>query len=87
MVSGNGAWPAHIINVSTGGALVAVVDENGLQQEDKITLHVELPSGSNVYFNGTIVHLKEHFVGVAFGPDNELLPNKLQELIDHADSS
>ena len=74
-------YPAHILNISYKGALVAVLDDHELESGSEIKLHIEMESGENVWMSGDIAHTKDHFIGLACRPAEEEDTRNLAELL------
>lgn len=58
-------WPAHLLNISDAGALVAILSHHSLSNEDRIDLEIELEDGS-LTLKGSIAHLKQHYLGLKY---------------------
>lgn len=71
LVDGEGTWPAHLINISAEGALIAVTEPHPLHVSDAIELTVKLNKGVNLLLDGTVVHVKDHYVGLRCKTRNE----------------
>jgi len=56
------------MNISNGGALLAVVDDNSIKLRNPMNLSVEMSEDGSTSFSGVVVHLKKHYVGIAFDP-------------------
>ena len=54
----------HLINLSRGGALVALLMEHDFDQSDRITLEIELGGDESAKMCGYIIHQKDHFIGL-----------------------
>lgn len=74
-------YPAHILNISYKGALVAVLDEHDLTSGQDIKLHVEMETGENVWMAGNVAHTKDHFIGLACKPNEDDDTRNLAELL------
>ena len=79
------SWPAHLLNISENGALIAVLCFHGLSTGDQIELTIELDAQEDIELLGHIAHIKEHYVGIRcepLGPENRQL---LTDLINNAE--
>lgn len=60
-----GSCDAHLINLSEGGAMVAVIDPHSLKAGDAVWLRTELPNGIQVTMEGRVAHVNEHMLGLS----------------------
>lgn len=74
-------FPAHVLNISYKGALIAVLEDHDLQSGQTIKLHLEMESGENVWMSGKVAHTKDHFIGLACKPSDEEDTRNLAELL------
>ncbi len=57
------AYPTHLLNISSKGALIAVIDEHRLSTGQDITLQIDGDDGS-FELVGQIVHMNDHYIGL-----------------------
>lgn len=82
--SSQASIPAHIINLSNTGALIAVLDDHKLQDLEPVQLQVELQDGEIALLSGTVIHRKAHFIGLKCTPDSEADADKLVRFLAEA---
>jgi len=81
---GNQQWETHLLDMSVSGARLALLDEHLLKAGDHVSLIVATDeislageSYQQIHLQGTLVHLREHLLGVAYEPasprDEQLL--------------
>lgn len=75
-------WPVFVINLSYSGALIAILDNHQLEEEESITLHLELEHAGRVIAHGRVAHLKEHYVGLEFSGHGDTDREKLRKVIE-----
>lgn len=86
--SGNGDWPAHVINLSIDGAMIAIAEEHSIQTDDEVELTVYLDDEQRLLLQGQVVHIKDHFIGLKCKvqtSENEGLLTQLIGKISHDD--
>ena len=75
---------AHLLNISEGGALLAVIDQHDLCMGEVMTITIEREQQDNIQFVGHISHIKEHYIGLQCdqlsGPEHDKLHTILNEL-------
>jgi len=71
LTSSDHSWSAYLVNLSEGGALIAIPEPHSLQLNETITLNLELESGGATILQGKVAHLKEHYVGLECEPRSE----------------
>lgn len=76
------SWPAHLLNLSSCGALVAVLNAHKFQPDQRISLTVELEDADDIVLSGEVAHVKEHYVGVKSHTLDEKDALLLQEKLD-----
>lgn len=62
---GNDEFNCYLVNISKGGALIAILDPHNLEQGDSIDLQFEV-NGSLIFVTAAVSHLKEHMVGLNY---------------------
>lgn len=82
LITAESNWPVYVINLSYSGALIAILDKHKLEEEESITLHLELEHAGRVIAHGRIAHLKEHYVGLEFSGHGEADRAKLKKVIE-----
>lgn len=87
LITSQSNWTVYVINLSYSGALIAVLDNHGLEEEESITLHLELEHAGKVIAHGRIAHVKEHYVGLEFSGHGQAEDDDLKALIDHVAAS
>lgn len=78
----DGQWDAHVINISTHGALIAIVEEHTLSENLTITLEVTIDEGDNIIMKGSVVHARRHYAGLHCAPGNDQDEKNLLALIE-----
>lgn len=76
-------WTVYVINLSYSGALIAVLKDHKLEEEESITLHLELEHAGKMIAHGRIAHVKEHYVGLEFSAHGQTDQENLKALIKH----
>lgn len=77
----NNAYPAHIINISIIGALVAVVENHDIKENQEIAIDIESDSG-NFSMRGTVAHVKNHYIGLECTPPDDASMETIQRVIE-----
>lgn len=65
------SWPAHLLNISSTGALVAVLQDHTLKPDQNLTITVEFDNEPDLDLSGAIAHVKDHYIGVKCVPLSE----------------
>jgi hypothetical protein len=68
LTTADGGQPAHLLNLSESGALIAVIDDHQLSAGEPIALDIELPGGEVARMEGHVAHVKEHLIGLDCTP-------------------
>jgi len=72
IIRGEDKFGAHIINVASNGALIAVLEEHNLKIDEGISVFVsEEEDLSGVTLLSRVVHGLDHYIGVAFSDETE----------------
>ncbi|GAB1255832.1 PilZ domain-containing protein [Aurantivibrio plasticivorans] len=82
LVTSQNRWPVHLLDLSFNGALVALINKHNLIPGETIILNIELHEGDIIKLQGTLSHIKEHYLGLecrATGIDNQA---RLRELLE-----
>lgn len=79
----NGSTPAHLINLSYEGSLIALLNDHELNEGEEITLTIDLSDGSSLTTTGTVAHARDHFVGLETTPASDADAKRLREVIDY----
>ncbi|MET0357134.1 MAG: PilZ domain-containing protein [Cellvibrio sp.] len=81
-------WAAHVLDISSHGARVALLDEYNLRTGDAIQLRLEIPETQKpsntiryLHLNGTLVHQQEHMLGIQYEPASEEDASLLNKII------
>lgn len=71
-------WEVHLLDMSMSGAKVALLEEHLLRRGDAVTLTVDVEElrlsdvkHKVMRLRGTLVHLREHLLGVEYQPASE----------------
>lgn len=86
MMHATNNWHVHLIDMSSTGARLAVLEEHRLQPGDDVNLTIELEDIRDpdikplideqahkvLRLRGTLVHLREHMLGVEYRPISEV---------------
>ena len=75
-------WPAHLINFSIDGALIAVTEKHNMQTGSAVELKIELNENQHIKLQGQVVHVKKHYLGVKCKAQNFEDEALLNELIE-----
>lgn len=78
---GDRSFATHLLNISIGGALIAVIDEHRLQEDAEIVLQVDDDQGS-FEMKGKIAHIKDHYIGLECSPPNDDDRDRISRLIE-----
>ena len=81
------SWPAHLINLSQRGALVAILQNHNFEVSQAITLFIELENEGELRLSGTIAHINEHYVGINCDVINERDAHRLEQILSSLDES
>ena len=81
ITDGKTKWPAHIVNLSPHGALVAVICEHRLKEAENISLKIELLDDTSLLMHGTVVHIQEHYIGLACEPKSKTGKERLASVL------
>ena len=71
----------HLINLSRGGALVALLIEHDFNEADSITLQIELGGEESAEMRGQVVHQQENYIGLACSAISHEDEHKLATLL------
>lgn len=77
-------FETHLINISSTGVLVAVLDEHDLRAGDELNLIIELDNLPDISLLGVIAHTKDHYIGIE---SSTILPedrHRLEEILAQA---
>ncbi len=78
---GGESWSAHLINFSAAGALLATIDDHSLEAGTDIHLEIELGKEKKLALLGSVIHVKDHYVGLHCRAANIEDEHLLEELI------
>ena len=79
----NGSTPAHLINLSYEGSLIALLNDHELSEGEEVTLIIDLSDGNSLTTSGTVAHARDHFVGLETTPASKDHAKRLQEVIEY----
>lgn len=72
------SWETHLLDMSMCGAKLAILDEHMLRPGDKVNLVVDIETlalenvnHKAIHLRGTLIHLREHLLGVQYQPVSE----------------
>jgi hypothetical protein len=87
-------WEAHVLDISSSGARLAILSEHLLRKGDtlrvQIMLNEQAPDDSvktvntakkSVNLHGRLAHVREHILGYEFQPDTPADKSALDELL------
>lgn len=77
----NNAYPVHVINISSCGALIAIVEEHTIVENDEMTIDIESEAGQ-FSMRGKVAHVKNHYIGLECYPPNEDEKANMQRVIE-----
>ena len=75
-------WPVHLLDLSTNGALVALLEPHQLDEREEAILTLELTEGDRVKLQGRVVHQKGHYIGLVCSPTTMVYHARLRELLE-----
>ena len=81
------SWEAHVLDISTQGARLAMLGEHLLCKGDALRLNVMLEplhlehAKKELHLHGVLVHVREHIVGFKFQPDAPIDKELLELLL------
>lgn len=81
LIVGEENWPAHLLNLSVGGALVALTDAHDLQAGKEVGLTILLNESAHLEMQGQVIHVKNHYVGLECTAKSDEDQALLRELI------
>lgn len=74
-----GEWEVHLLDMSLSGAKFALLDEHALEADDIVALSIDttefhLPDSTHkkIHLRGTLVHSRQHMLGVEYKPFSEI---------------
>lgn len=86
LMVGNNAYPAHIINISIIGALIAIVDDHDVEEDQEISIDIESDAG-NFSMRGTVAHVKNHYIGLECAPPDDASKETINRVIESINAS
>lgn len=75
-------WPAHLINLSSTGALVAVLYDHKFKPDQELTITIEFDNEDDLSLTGKVAHVKEHYVGLECSGSAQAKSKRLQEKLE-----
>jgi len=82
LVTGDGNWPAHLLNLSVRGALIAITEPHKLTKGREMSIEIIIEEDQSLVMRGTVSHVKAHYVGLNCMPQEGKHEARLQELIE-----
>ncbi len=67
LITGQDQYAAHLLNISSSGALIAVIQDHPLKISDEISLRVETEDLA-FCLNGWVAHVRDHYLGIRGRP-------------------
>ncbi len=78
-------WPVELVDLSFTGALVVSSRACPLDQQDDLTLHIDLPNQGPIKMRGRLAHVKGKYWGIDCMPSGVDHRARLHRLLnDHA---
>ena len=81
-------WIAHVLDISSSGARLAILEECTLNKGDELRIRIELPptkvgDGLHQYLHmkGTVAHQHEHIIGIRYEAETDIDLAMLELLI------
>lgn len=87
LITSESNWSAHIINISSQGALIALLDPHDISEDQTVTLQIELTDGSCILTHGHVAHVKDHYLGLDCRPNTEEDARRLEAVIRQIEES
>lgn len=78
------AYPAHLMNISRDGALIAVLDENTIKFDEDIMLQID-SDDATIELVGRVAHCKDQYFGLICSPLDEDSEEALVDLLEESD--
>ena len=88
------SWEAHVLDLSSTGARLAILSEHLLRRGDPLrvqiildeqapdnTIKIRNPSKKSLNLHGRLAHVREHILGYEFQPDTPADKTALDELL------
>lgn len=88
------SWEAHVLDLSSTGARLAILSEHLLRRGDSLRVQIVLdeqapddtiklrnPSKKSLNLHGRLAHVREHILGYEFQPDTPADKTALDELL------
>lgn len=79
LLNSESQWQVYIVNLSLQGALVAVIEQHNISENELVDLQVELGNGQVATMRGKVAHIKEHYIGLECCP---VIETDIQQLLD-----
>lgn len=81
-------WEAHVLDISSTGARLAILSEHLLRKGDALRVQIMLEEDAaissdkkNLRLHGRLAHVREHILGYEFQPDTPADKSALEELL------
>ncbi len=85
-------WAAHVLDISSHGARIALLDDHNFVAGDTVRFNIELPADKNpegiqlyLHLNGIIAHRHKHILGIFYQPVSDLDAELLNFLLANFD--
>ncbi|WP_370981057.1 PilZ domain-containing protein [Agaribacterium sp. ZY112] len=78
---------AHLLNISEGGALIAVLGDFELELGEKLNVNIELDCAAKLELSGHISHIKEHYVGLTCEGRRHSEQRRLKQLLEQLEEA
>jgi hypothetical protein len=82
-------WEAHVLDISSTGARMAILGEHLLRKGDSLRVQIILDeqesaasAKKSVNLHGRLAHVREHILGYEFQPDTPADKTALDELLN-----
>jgi len=79
------AIPAHLLNLSEHGALIAVLEEKDFEVGIRISLSIDVGNKETATLKGTIAHVRNHFLGLECQPRSDEDIAKLNDIVNRGE--
>ena len=80
-------WPAHIMDLSFHGALIAIVHKHTIRNGEEAQLSIEVEGQQPLRLYGYVAHQKAHMLGIEFRANGIDQQHKLRKLVGKDPSS
>jgi len=77
---------AHLVNVSSTGVLLAILDEHQLKAGESLEIAIHPDEGDPILLVGVVIHSRDHYVGLECSTLNQAERVKLENLLDSCEN-